>query len=357
MEPTPAAPGLSVNAEGVPLGALAGGGSSAGILTDCRVKLADRKAYEAAAAAAETALYGKPVQQLGSEGQLDAVLAQQPPLLLGVNFWVLEAGGPAATTGTALPSTVSNASDTLLGDAINRQLAVVNAAFSRARLQLRLEGVVHVELNSSTTACTLDSPPMRLLTSSPLGAMLDVVICEVGDTHGATRVLEGSSSSSSSSGDSSSVDGGEGSMGNGLILLRMDALLRSRTSLVHQLGHFWGLPHPFPDTQTCRVDGDGVGDTVRQHTPHMGCPSQPEQLSLCPEALDGRLAASPVHNFMELTNDTCRCAGCPPPPRHAFQWCSGSGSYLSTWRSEGWGGVPQPCLVPSLAAAAVAAHH
>ena len=43
-------------------------------------------------------------------------------------------------------------------------------------------------------------------------------------------------------------------------------------SLLLQLGHFFGLPHPFPDGKhTCKVDGDGVADTPQQYAPNKGC--------------------------------------------------------------------------------------
>ena len=39
-----------------------------------------------------------------------------------------------------------------------------------------------------------------------------------------------------------------------------------------QLGHFFGLPHPFPDDKhTCKLDGDGVADTPQQYAANTGC--------------------------------------------------------------------------------------
>jgi len=39
-----------------------------------------------------------------------------------------------------------------------------------------------------------------------------------------------------------------------------------------QLGHFLGLPHPFPDErQTCKLDGDAIFDTPLQYAPNHGC--------------------------------------------------------------------------------------
>jgi hypothetical protein len=70
-----------------------------------------------------------------------------------------------------------------------------------------------------------------------------------------------------------------------------------------QLGHFFGLPHPFPDgRQTCRLDGDGIRDTPQTFAPNHGC-EQEGDMHVCPDSEDGVL---PALNFMDFTNDTCR---------------------------------------------------
>lgn len=70
------------------------------------------------------------------------------------------------------------------------------------------------------------------------------------------------------------------------------------------MGHFLGLPHPFPASASCGGEGDFVADTPRQYAPHLGCDLD-GGMHVC-EGEDGPL---PVYNFMDFTNDTCRWRG------------------------------------------------
>ena len=67
-------------------------------------------------------------------------------------------------------------------------------------------------------------------------------------------------------------------------------------TLVHEVGHFLGLPHPWGSSDTCS-DDDGLADTPTQAGPYFGCPDFPT-ISCTNSAL--------THNFMQYTDDSCR---------------------------------------------------
>ncbi len=67
-------------------------------------------------------------------------------------------------------------------------------------------------------------------------------------------------------------------------------------TLVHEVGHFFGLQHPWGSTNDC-TDDDGIVDTPSQAAPLFGCPDFPT--TSC-----GNTALT--HNFMQYTDDACR---------------------------------------------------
>ena len=87
--PPPQPEPASVNAEGVPIGAVpAEQQQQQGKLVDCRSQLHNRTAYTAAAAAAEARLLGAAAQAL-PRPELQRAVDSLPPLLFGTVFWVL----------------------------------------------------------------------------------------------------------------------------------------------------------------------------------------------------------------------------------------------------------------------------
>lgn len=87
--PPPPPEPASVNAEGVPIGAVpADQQQQQGKLVDCRSQLHNRTAYTAAAAAAEARLLGAAAQAL-PRPELQRAVDSLPPLLFGTVFWVL----------------------------------------------------------------------------------------------------------------------------------------------------------------------------------------------------------------------------------------------------------------------------
>lgn len=68
-------------------------------------------------------------------------------------------------------------------------------------------------------------------------------------------------------------------------------------SLVHCVGHWFGLFHTFQDG--CEGPGDLVDDTPAHAGPNFGAPTQDEPQNLCP----GETGPAPVFNFMNYVDD------------------------------------------------------
>lgn len=86
-------------------------------------------------------------------------------------------------------------------------------------------------------------------------------------------------------------------------------------TLVHEIGHWNGLLHPFQDTNCDPSDpGDYVADTPQMSLPTNGCP---EGKDSCPASgfdpnqpnvmhtLSGFAGPDPIHNFMDYSVDAC----------------------------------------------------
>lgn len=63
----------------------------------------------------------------------------------------------------------------------------------------------------------------------------------------------------------------------------------------HEVGHFFGLQHPWADDSNCSTD-DGITDTPLQYEAHGGCPSYPQS---------GCSASEMFMNFMDYVDDPC----------------------------------------------------
>ena len=70
-------------------------------------------------------------------------------------------------------------------------------------------------------------------------------------------------------------------------------------TLVHELGHFFGLSHTFNDHRKCSLNGDdGFTDTPIEKTPNYGCNLKRDT---CPNSP----GTDPIWNYMDYTEDKC----------------------------------------------------
>lgn len=70
-------------------------------------------------------------------------------------------------------------------------------------------------------------------------------------------------------------------------------------TLVHEMGHFLGLEHPWGAIQNECSEDDGITDTPPQSGPHLGCPPHPQP---------GCTGPAMFMNFMDLGDDPCLLA-------------------------------------------------
>jgi len=70
----------------------------------------------------------------------------------------------------------------------------------------------------------------------------------------------------------------------------------SGRTLTHELGHYFGLAHPWGSRTGCNNNGDGIEDTPLQEGPYVNCPEFP-QVSCN--------SADMVNNYMQFTDDEC----------------------------------------------------
>lgn len=71
-------------------------------------------------------------------------------------------------------------------------------------------------------------------------------------------------------------------------------------TLVHEAGHYLGLPHTF-DGESCDGPGDGIDDTPQQKSPTFGTCAANEGADTCPD-LPG---LDPIRNLMNYAEDSC----------------------------------------------------
>jgi hypothetical protein len=315
--PSPSSSGR--DADGVPLDALKPPDPSN--VRECGVTLGDWNHYASNAAAAESSLFGTPVRNISANEAEELLrVIQNDHLQLPVYFWVLSSPHHPWTAG--------------FQKAAVEQTAVLSAAYAAMGLSFRLEGVFSIlgtdtEVKSCHLTEDATSLTRQLMASVANSTVLHVVVCEPSEFNGATTVLGSAASSFGFDPAGVPIDGIHGThdhaAGTGAtsgqvtsiagplnvldtaILLRRSALWQSLTSLVHQVGHYLALPHPYPDSKSCKFDADFVFDTPQQYQASASCDSQ-QGLPLCDSQLEQQLDVTqmPFRGFMDATNDTCR---------------------------------------------------
>lgn len=68
-------------------------------------------------------------------------------------------------------------------------------------------------------------------------------------------------------------------------------------TLVHELGHYFGLIHTFAQSGTC-IDGDEISDTAVEKTPNFWCDASRDS---CPN----HPGKDPINNYMDYSPDEC----------------------------------------------------
>jgi hypothetical protein len=166
---------------------------------------------------------------------------------------------------------------------IKRQLAVLNQRFAPASIQFKTHSI---QLKTYTGRnCFNDYQRVAALAgSSP--SFLSVVVCPGPQILGLafTTTSERQALANTVLINPSSVPGSSGAFNLGL-------------TLVHELGHTFGLPHVF-EGNTCSRDGDGFADTPFQATPTSGCPARKDSCPTKP-GLDS------ISNYMDYSYDRC----------------------------------------------------
>jgi len=283
------------NSEGVPLDALQP--PLSGTVNECLVTLGDWQLYSDAASLAEITFLGTEVTNL-SPDQVSAAVDSLQPLQESIYFWVL--------------SSLAHPWTSAFRDAAEVQVSILNVAYIGVKLSFRLDGVYGVPAADEDVERCAESfetgPSAKLLTQllnsiHNNASALHVVVCDPNGVNGATKIL--GSRDSNDPREQSSTIAAEGSVGAALVL-RRSALWQSRTSLVHQIGHFFGLPHPFPDFETCKYDGDAITDTPLLYRGSTGCELGSQSMPLCDPQIPLEPASWPIYGFMDTTNDTCR---------------------------------------------------
>lgn len=256
---------------------------------DCQNHLHDRDRYEDLALGAETGLFGKEVSALSlQEGK--EILGNLSRFSVSISFWMLHSYSVIDKSRTK--------------GIVEKQMAALNKAFAGANVRFTLHGrgVYFVHVDEKTESNCHD----RGFTRDLLGQMnsfssLVVFVCNLEEVNGLSAVY----GDSFESGDERFYLSKSGKMELGVIYTRLSALNYSPTSLVHQMGHMFGLAHPFPSYETCKVDGDFIADTQPVYRGSEGCALK--QTPFCdPSRADGEHLFLPGNLYMDTSPDVCR---------------------------------------------------
>lgn len=257
--------------------------------TDCQNHLHNRDGYEESALGAETALFGKEVSTLSLEEGKE-ILGNLSQFSVSISFWVLHS--------------YSVIDKSRIQGILDKQLAALNKAFAGANVHFTLHGrgVYFVQVDEKTESNCHD----KGFTKDLLGKMnslssLVVFVCNLEEVNGLSAVY----GDSFEPGDEKFYLSKSGKTNLGVIYTRLSALNYSPTSLVHQMGHVFGLPHPFPSYETCKVDGDFIADTQPVYRGSEAC--NLKETPFCdPSRVKGEHLFLPGNLYMDTSPDICR---------------------------------------------------
>jgi hypothetical protein len=164
--------------------------------------------------------------------------------------------------------------------AVGQQLAVLNQRFSPVKIQFRTLSIQQKAYNGD---CFYDDRRVGALAGgSP--SFLSVVVCPGNDTLGMAfpSTNEAHAFANMAFINPVGLPGSSGAFNLGL-------------TLVHELGHTFGLDHVFDEGGRC-FNSDGIADTPFQATPTSGCPARKDS---CP----GSPGLDSVRNYMDYSDD------------------------------------------------------
>lgn len=276
---------ISRNQEGVPLSGL---NSQSPVEFDCQVNLKDFEAYKEAFRRAETKSFGKPVSNLTTT-ELKGFLGDLPKVSLALTFWIFHG-----------QSSIGN---DITQQIVSLQVAALNKAFDGSNINFFLHGsgIHHVYVdNGNELNCHDKTYTRNFISKINSVSAVAILVCSLEEMNGLSGIL----------GDTHQPEydnfylreDGESELG--VIYMSASALKNSHTSLVHQVGHFFGLAHPYPSYETCRVDGDMITDTEMVYRPSNSCIIQ--ESSLCQPERARILQYSPGKLYMDISPDSCR---------------------------------------------------
>lgn len=203
---------------------------------------------------------------------------------------------PAAVERITVPVWVHVIKDHLLGlpdDAVSRQIAVLNAAYSGryggadTDVRFELKGFTHTDNRAWFRDPLGHEAPMKekLRVGGP--ETLNLFVAQLG------RLVLGYATYPYWYKDDPRLDGvviDWRSVPGG----PLRDFARGFTA-VHEIGHWLGLLHTFENG--CKAPGDSVDDTPYEAAPTTGCPAKKDS---CPA-----VGGDPMHNFMDYAQDRC----------------------------------------------------
>lgn len=198
-----------------------------------------------------------------------------------------------APTASAGPSRGAVADATLLA-----QMRVLNATYSSAGFQFRLEAVTRVISSSFSTAEVASGAERSMKRALRRGGRdsLNIFVTS-------PPALLGWSTFPESARDDRDYDG----VVIGFYTLPGSSMkpYNKGMTMAHEVGHWLGLLHTF-EGEGCGGLGDRVSDTPREASPAFGCPAR-GSVDTCPSDP----GADSTSNFMQYTDDACMSSFTP----------------------------------------------
>lgn len=257
---------------------------------DCNADLQDHNAYREYAYHAEFEMYGNHIANL-SISEAKEILGGLRHVFVPVSFWVLHT------------STIKDFDIT--SKMIHEQMIALNAAYRGVKVIFQLHGIRYIRVSDKDYGgCSTSPMVVDLLHAINATDSVAVVVCNPPDVNGVTRISGDGAHDWSAVANFSLQK--EEKYTLGVIFIRLSALKFSMTSLVHQFGHIFGLPHPFPPYQTCKFDGDFIPDTLEVYASSDSCLLENAPLCSPEEESSALLWGVPGEVFMDISPDDCR---------------------------------------------------